>query len=94
MAHNWPRLGRYAPSSTPRPASMFPLADSLCDDDTAWFDEGIAVYYGTLLPYRLGVCTASQFTAELNSHAQAHYTNPCVGLSNKETHKRASQASA
>ena len=42
------------------------------------------MYYGTLLPYWLGVCNASIFTNELNSHAQSYYTNPDIDLSNKE----------
>ena len=89
MVHNWPRLGPCALPSTPHTLSMLSTVDSPCEDGTTWFDEGIAEYYGTLLPYRLGVCNASQFTAQLNSHAQAYYTNPCIRLSNKEADERA-----
>ena len=76
MVHNWPRLGQCSQSST--------LHFTPCDNDTTWFDEGIAVYYGTLLPYWLGVCNASIFKDELNSHAQSYYTNPNIDLSNEE----------
>ena len=89
MVHNWARIGQCGSSSTLHSTSVSALTDPLCEDDTTWFDEGIAVYYGTLLPYRLGVCSAEQVTAELNSNAQAYYTNPDIGLSNQEAHEHA-----
>lgn len=88
MVHNWPRLGPCVPSATPQSTSVSSLTAWPCDSDTTWFDEGIAVYYGTILPYRLGVCNASQFTDELNSHAQSYYTNPSINVSNQEAHER------
>ena len=41
-----------------------------------WYDEGNAVYYQALLPWRAGLCTTEQFLQDLNATASRYYTNP------------------
>lgn len=41
-----------------------------------WYDEGNAVYYQALLPWRAGMITTEQYLADLNATASRYYTNP------------------
>ena len=40
-----------------------------------WYDEGNAVYYQALLPWRAGMITTAQYLADLNATASRYYTN-------------------
>ena len=40
-----------------------------------WYDEGNAVYYQALLPWRAGMITTDEFLADLNGTASRYYTN-------------------
>lgn len=88
MVHNWPYLDLCTPFPISSSVSVFSGA---CDDDRTWFNEGVAVYYSTVLPYRLGIYTTSQFTDMLNANAQAYYTSPLVNISNADATSRAWQ---
>ena len=41
-----------------------------------WYDEGNAVYYQALLPWRAGMITTEQYLEDLNATASRYYTNP------------------
>lgn len=41
-----------------------------------WYDEGNAVYYQALLPWRAGLMTADEYLQDLNLTASRYYTNP------------------
>ena len=56
--------------------------------ETAWYSEGTAEYYSTLLAYRAGALTTAAFLKEVNRRADAYYTNPYRALSNTEAAKR------
>lgn len=43
--------------------------------DEAWYDEGIAVHYQALAPFRAGLITAQQFLADLNHTAARYYSD-------------------
>jgi predicted metalloprotease with PDZ domain len=45
------------------------------DDLGKWYNEGNAVYYQALLPWRAELITADQFLADLNQTASRYYTN-------------------
>jgi predicted metalloprotease with PDZ domain len=40
-----------------------------------WFNEGNAVYYQGLLPWRAGLITTDQYLADINQTASRYYTN-------------------
>jgi len=44
--------------------------------DAAWYDEGIAVHYQALAPFRAGLITARQFLDDLNHTAARYYSDP------------------
>lgn len=41
----------------------------------AWYSEGNAVFYQTLLPWRFGLMTADEYLKDLNETASRYYTN-------------------
>lgn len=43
--------------------------------DAAWYDEGIAVHYQALAPFRAGLLTAQQFLDDLNHTAARYYSD-------------------
>lgn len=43
--------------------------------DEAWYDEGIAVHYQALAPFRAGLITSQQFLADLNYTAARYYSD-------------------
>jgi hypothetical protein len=43
--------------------------------ETAWFSEGLAVFYQRLLPLRAGAITPDDFLRDLNETAARYYTN-------------------
>jgi len=43
--------------------------------DAAWYDEGIAVHYQALAPFRAGLITARQFLDDLNHTAARYYSD-------------------
>nr|WP_315401842.1 hypothetical protein [uncultured Duganella sp.] len=43
--------------------------------DEAWYDEGIAVHYQALAPWRAGLITAQQFLTDLNHTAARYYSD-------------------
>ena len=75
IVHNWPLL-EGPPIDVDR-------------SGTIWWNEGIATYYQTLLPFRFDLITKVRFVHELNSLAQEYYTNPAVHMSNSEAAKNA-----
>jgi predicted metalloprotease with PDZ domain len=46
------------------------------NDIGKWYDEGDAVYYQTLLPWRAGLISTDQRLADINATAARYYTNP------------------
>lgn len=42
----------------------------------AWWSEGVAVYYGALLPFRAGIFTPAEYLAAINDTARRYYSNP------------------
>jgi hypothetical protein len=43
--------------------------------EEAWYDEGIAVHYQALAPFRAGLITSQQFLADLNHTAARYYSD-------------------
>lgn len=43
--------------------------------ESAWFDEGLTVYYTTVLPLRSGLRSVDDYAQLLNQQAQQYYTN-------------------
>jgi hypothetical protein len=43
--------------------------------EEAWYDEGIAVHYQALAPFRAGLITAQQFLADINHTAARYYAD-------------------
>jgi predicted metalloprotease with PDZ domain len=56
-------------------------ADSML---SAWFNEGLAVYYARRLPLRFGLVTSAQFLLDLNAAAATYYTDLFAAASNTE----------
>ncbi|KAH6967844.1 hypothetical protein BKA56DRAFT_497033 [Ilyonectria sp. MPI-CAGE-AT-0026] len=48
--------------------------------DNAWFTEGIADLYASLLPYRFGLRGKDYLIYTINSHVQAYFTNPRINM--------------
>lgn len=44
-----------------------------------WYDEGDAVYYQALLPWRAGLLSTDAYLADVNETASRYYTNPEKG---------------
>jgi hypothetical protein len=55
--------------------------------DTAWYSEGMAEYYSTVLSWRAGAIDTNRLLKTFNERADAYYSNPYVGLSNPEAAK-------
>ncbi|MFT4077554.1 MAG: hypothetical protein QM647_18655 [Asticcacaulis sp.] len=49
--------------------------DGLKSDDTAWFSEGIAVYYQRQAPFDTGLFTPEEFILDLNDTTRRYYSN-------------------
>lgn len=47
-----------------------------------WYVEGMAEFYSTVLPYRMGIVTPEELVKELNSRAADYYENPKIGAPN------------
>ncbi|TFK55987.1 hypothetical protein OE88DRAFT_1652543 [Heliocybe sulcata] len=76
MVHEWPRMQQ----------SRKDLPE---DPDSAWYEEGVADYYASLLPYRFGLHSDEEYLSDLNSEAHAYYTSPMVNLSMEEAARTA-----
>ncbi|KAM0263356.1 hypothetical protein ACHAQJ_001212 [Trichoderma viride] len=50
------------------------------EPEVSWYIEGIAEYYGAIVPYRGGVSNRQQLMRTLNGFAQSYYTNPVRGV--------------
>lgn len=50
----------------------------------AWYTEGSAEYYSTLLSLRAGTIDHARFLSLINRKAEAYFTSPFLGLSNTE----------
>lgn len=55
---------------------------------TAWFNEGLAVFYQRTLPFRYGMVDADAYLRDLNYHAARYYTNALGDAPNSEVPKR------
>ena len=55
--------------------------------DTAWYSEGMAEYYSTVLSHRAGAITTERLLATYNERAAAYYSNPYVAYTNPEAAK-------
>jgi len=55
--------------------------------DTAWYSEGMAEYYSTVLSYRAGAIAFDKLLKTFNDRADAYYSNPYVAASNPEAAK-------
>lgn len=55
---------------------------------TAWYTEGTAEYYSTLLALRAGTIDLSRFLTLINEKAASYYASPFRTLSNAEAGKR------
>ena len=51
---------------------------------TAWYTEGTAEYYSTLLSLRAGTIDHARFLSLINLKAEAYYTSPFLSMSNTE----------
>ncbi|HVN42345.1 MAG TPA: hypothetical protein VMT50_06135, partial [Steroidobacteraceae bacterium] len=51
---------------------------------SAWFNEGLAVYYQRVLPLRYGLIDADAFLKDLNFHAARYYTSALGNVPNSE----------
>jgi hypothetical protein len=49
-----------------------------------WYNEGNAVYYQGLLPWRAGLITTDEYLANINKTASRYYTNPRKGTPEAE----------
>lgn len=57
------------------------------DDNSAWYAEGLAVYYERLLPLRSGQISRQEFLDDLNSTAGRYYTDIMIHTPNSEIAK-------
>ncbi|MCD7099238.1 peptidase M61 [Stenotrophomonas sp. MMGLT7] len=56
--------------------------------ESAWFNEGLAVFYQRSLPLRYGMLDADGFLRDLNYHAARYYTNALGNVPNREVPAR------
>ncbi|HEY0684985.1 MAG TPA: hypothetical protein VGD45_21785 [Steroidobacter sp.] len=54
----------------------------------SWFNEGMAVFYQRVLPFRSGLIDAEAFLEDLNFHAARYYTNALGNAPNSEVSAR------
>lgn len=52
--------------------------------DTAWYSEGTAEYYSTVLSWRAGAISGEKLLKTYNDRADAYYSNPYVAYTNAE----------
>jgi hypothetical protein len=55
--------------------------------DTAWYSEGMAEFYSTVLSHRAGAISTERLLETFNERAMAYYSNPYISLSNPEAAK-------
>ncbi|KAK5991859.1 hypothetical protein PT974_05245 [Cladobotryum mycophilum] len=55
-------------------------ADDQQELESAWYNEGIASYYGAIASFRGGAISRGQLIQFLNGYAQAYYTSPVRGM--------------
>lgn len=55
--------------------------------DTAWYSEGMAEYYSTVLSFRAGAISVDRLLKTFNDRADAYYSNPYVAATNPEAAK-------
>ncbi len=63
-------------------AHNWPRLDSDPHPFTAWYTEGTAEYYSTVLPYRARMTDAQSVLESINAKAERYYTNPFADASN------------
>ena len=51
---------------------------------TAWFSEGLTVYYTAKVPMKAGLSPIEDFLREINEEAKSYYTNPGKNMSAEE----------
>ncbi len=51
---------------------------------TAWFSEGLTVFYTNLLPMRTGLWSIDEYLAYINEEAKSYYSNPGRNFSAEE----------
>lgn len=56
--------------------------------ETAWYTEGTAEYYSTILPHRAGLIDDDRYLTAMNNHAASYYQNPLQSLSNEQAGER------
>jgi len=56
--------------------------------ETAWYSEGMAEYYSTVLSWRAGAITTQRLLETFNERAEAYYSNPYVRATNPEAAKK------
>ncbi|KAK4555304.1 hypothetical protein LTR86_007601 [Recurvomyces mirabilis] len=78
IVHNWPIMNFSQNKS---------LSAIDAKAENTWFNEGIATYYATFLPFRLGLESRETFVAKIDRAVQAYYTSPSRHLSNVEAAK-------
>lgn len=49
-----------------------------------WYVEGMAEYYSSVLPMRMGAVSAGELAAELNKRSHQYYENPAIHATNEE----------
>ncbi len=52
--------------------------------DTAWYSEGAAEHYSTVLSFRAGAISVDRLLKTFNERADAYYSNPYIAASNPE----------
>ena len=52
--------------------------------DTAWYSEGAAEYYSTVLSFRAGAISVDRLLTTFNERADTYYSNPYIAASNPE----------
>jgi hypothetical protein len=57
------------------------------EGEHSWFSEGLTVYSSTVLPYRGGLATLEEYTAEINRNAQEYYSNKARNWSQERIEK-------
>ncbi|WP_296597200.1 hypothetical protein [Phenylobacterium sp.] len=56
--------------------------------ETAWYSEGMAEYYSTVLSWRAKAITTERLVQTFNERADAYYSNPYVRATNPEAAKK------
>ncbi|KAK2591718.1 hypothetical protein QQS21_010572 [Conoideocrella luteorostrata] len=69
--------------------SSGPLPDGQQQAELAWYDEGIANYYGCIAGHRGGALSHRQLLKSLNGYTQAYYTSPVINMNYDEALRRA-----